>query len=501
MVWATYIHILKHNRVRFYHFLLPFVLFIALIFDFIETGYLYPNWFMLLILPFVFYFLKNKSKKYLLFVIFLFVVLADVFTFTKSYIALFESKEVATSVIIQTDKPINIFYERVPYHNVLVAAETQSVKIATIIRTQGVYLQKLVFPTNLVHQYGAWQIELASWKDFDIYVVLIIIVFLIVLLFYFYKHKHWLALWGLLAFATSLSLYSNVFFLTPDTLAERFLFLPSFGFSMFFVYGAVILSQYIFSKQVFQYLFLAFLFLPLLSFNTYKTIIRSADWKNNYTLAKNTLPYAENNAVINAQYALELQKLTQLNSNMNVDSANILIAKHYNKALQIYPNFYAVQAELAIFYLNLGEVDSAYKYFSLAKNNNEAEWKNYYYLGMIDYQNQNNLKAIAYFDKVIENKEIYSSAFYQKELLDAYEFKARCLFNLSKKQEAYETLNDAISKFKQKSSFILLANMYRTDQNLPKALQTFKKLQAIFPYDDELNNTIFLLENELKTQN
>lgn len=384
-----------------------------------------------------------------------------------------------------------------PYHNILIASKDKYEKAATICRIQLVYLQKLIFPTALVHQYGTRQIEFASWKDWDVYLSILIHLFLLWLAYYFHKQKYYIAMWGILWYFLTMSIYTNIIRLMPDTLAERFLFTPSIGFSAAFVSG---LYYFIYRWQKTEkksLITLGIILLPLFIYHAYKTVDRNQDWKNNYTLAANTLPNAPNNAAINAQYALELNKLIRSGVIANIDSAQALVVKHYKRAIEIYPDFYGPNNDLASHFIFKAQPDSAFPYLLEAHRLEPDFWEHHYYLALIYYDRSKYTEAFTFFDKIIQNEELQADKATFPELLEAYEFSGKCLHNLGRDQEAYAYLQQGVEAYQQRSTYILLAYFYRITGKKDLAIATFQSLLMRYPNDQEIINTIEYLEKGL----
>lgn len=399
-----------------------------------------------------------------------------------------ESEELVKQV---NDKKILKNY---PYNNILIASKSTSQKLATISEIQLLYLQKVLLPTQLVHNYGVWQINLSSWSSLKVYLSLFIHILLILFVFLSYKNKLYLASFGILWYLLSISIYSNIIRLMPDTLAERFLFLPSIGFSIAFVGCIYLLTKKFIINERKSIIFTLIFFIPLLLFYGYKSQLRVSDWRNNYTLSANTLPYAQNNAAINAQYALELNNLMKYNIIEESDSAKQLVVKHYKKAIAIYPDFYGPIADLSNYYIEQAQPDSAFPYLVKAAEIMPDQWVHHYYLGLIYYERHQYTNAISSFNALINDETLQSRALEFPELLEAYEFSARCLHNTGKDNEAYAILEEGISIFQQKSTYVLLANLYRVTGKTDLAIATFKKLLSLNPNDQELINTIQYLE-------
>lgn len=433
---------------------------------------------------------ENISLKKKVLLLFFFAPILELYSFPKG---LERQIEVAEEIVQVEHVDSDVKSPILPFHNILISAGSKSEKYATICRIQLIYLQKLIFPTALVHQHGTWQIKLASWKDWDVYLSILIHVLLLWLAYYFYRQKYYITMWGILWYFSTISIYTNIIRLMPDTLAERFLFLPSIGFSIAFVSGCYFLIQKFQKEEKKSLVTLGLLLLPLFGYYAFKTIDRNKDWKDNYTLAANTLPYAQNNAAINAQYALELNNLMKYNVIPKSDSAQALVIKHYKKAIDIFPDFYGPNADLANFYILKSKPTLAFPYLKEAARLKPEEWIHHYFLGLIYYERKEYALGVENFTALIQDSILQTNPIKFPELLEAYEFKARCLHNIGKDEEAYNTLNEAVEVFNQRSTYVLLSNLYRMTGKVPLAIETFERLLLITPGDQELINTIELL--------
>lgn len=446
------------------------------------------------------YFLRAKfNLKFLVYMMVLAFAIVHLTDNSNSFRLPFQ--EVDAASVTEQNQIMDINKERVvvnqPYHNILVAAENSSQKAATICRIQLVYLQKLIIPTALVHQHGVWQIEFASWKDWDVYLSIVIHLALLALVFYFYGQGNYLAMGGIIWYFLTISIYTNIIRLMPDTLAERFLFLPSIGFSIAFVSALYHFIHKYFKIEKKSLIALALILTPLFSYYAYKTVDRNKDWKNNYTLSANTLPNAQNNAAINAQYALELNKLIRSGVITNIDSAEALVVKHYKRAIEIYPNFYGPNNDLASYFIFKAQPDSAFPYLLEAHRLEPDFWEHHYYLALIYYDRSKYAEAFKFFDKIIQNEELQTDKATYPELLESYEFAGRCLHNMGKDPEAYVYLQNGINAYQNKSTYILLANLYRVTGKTNLAIQTFEDFLVLNPGDQEIRNTIEYLKQGL----
>lgn len=378
------------------------------------------------------------------------------------------------------------YLENQPFYNILVAAENTPQKLATIARVQWLYIQKLFYPHPLVHQYGAWQIELASFKNWDVWFSIIIHLLLIVFVVKRIRKKCPIAI-GILFYLVTVSIYTNIIYLMPDTMAERFMFLPSVGFCVALVFGLYQFGEKWLPKNALT--FTGLVLLPFFLFFAQKSWSRSKDWKDNFTLTAKTVAYAPNNAVINAQYGAEVKKLIYTKPeeaqllNLTVDT----VETYFKKALEIYPEFYNVHSDLGVLYIDLGEIDSAFPHLRRATELNKKPWINHYYLGLIYYERQQYYNASNHFKHVIENA---GSDISIEERTNAYEYMARSLFVLNKPEEIKKYLLENYDKWQVKSSIVLAGNLLAQKGRINEALEIFYRLKDDFPDDEAIQPTI-----------
>lgn len=449
----------------------------------------------------LFLLLKKNYKQNWLFLIFIFLLTFYEYNINKSiydnnFNTIFTYKQrIEENKLSQNNSSSEKrIFENKPYHNILVAAPDFATKSATILKIQLIYLQKLIFPVHLVHQHGAWQVKFSTWTSWEVYLSIMVHLALIYLIFFFYKKKNYILFWSLLWYFLSISIYTNIIRLMPDTLAERFLFLPSMGFSVFLIVSIYQLFIYFLKDQKKSLMIIAVCLIPLLIYFSYKVYNRNKAWKSNYTLSLLTLPYAQNNAAINAQYAVELRNLVKYNLVENIDSTNALAVEHYKKSIEIFPEFYGPYSDLAVYYILQADPNNAYPYLKKATELEPDEWIHYYYLGLIHYERKKYADAINNFEGVINNRNINLKPNENPELKDSYEYKARCLFNLGKVDEATLELDKAIKLFNDNTTYVLLGNTYRKVGNKVKAIETFEKMLLQNPEDEKLKNTIDLLK-------
>ncbi|TAF34257.1 MAG: DUF1736 domain-containing protein [Cytophagales bacterium] len=228
-------------------------------------------------------------------------------------------------------------------------------KYSTIVYIMGKYILLLIFPHPLSHDYSFNQIPLLVWYDWR--VLLSAAVFL-ACAGYALTHfgKRQLLSFCFLFFVATILLASNLFISAGVPMAERFLYIPSFGFCVALVFLLQRLYMWI-RKGLHQrrttasYINWAIMLTLLVTFSI-KTILRNADWENNRTLLEADIEATPNNAKLHNDLGYELFK-AYLADNKQTALADRAI-KHYEMAVKIHP-YYATA------WYHLGNVVAEYK--------------------------------------------------------------------------------------------------------------------------------------------
>lgn len=153
-------------------------------------------------------------------------------------------------------------------------------EIATVLLTWGIYFKLLVFPHPLTHDYYPWQLQVITPANPIVWVVLVASVCLLVYALMNLKKKTVLA-YGILFFVITFSITSNLLFNVGTFMNERFVFIPSLGFTLIIAFGSYKMMT---SKSaVMQKSTLAALLVVTLLCGA-KTISRNLTWKDDFTL-------------------------------------------------------------------------------------------------------------------------------------------------------------------------------------------------------------------------
>ena len=205
-----------------------------------------------------------------------------------------------------------------------------SEKLATIMYTLGKYLNLLFFPHPLSHDYYPRQVGIMSWKD--ITVILSLVMYLIMsfaAIRYFKRNK--LVSFSILYFLITLSIVSNIVFPIGTNMSERFMFMPSIGFSLFI---AALLTKLKNVKLTHGLLAVMLFALSI------KTVLRNKVWYDDFTLFTTDVKTSKNSAkLLNAAGgALTTTAGTLPDGQEKTQMLNEALG-YLNKAVKIHPNY------------------------------------------------------------------------------------------------------------------------------------------------------------------
>ncbi len=262
---------------------------------------------------------------------------------------------------------------------------------ASAINTLGLYIKTFLFPHPLSCDYSFSSLEPVGFAD--PYFIISFLLLACMLGFAIWKlfplgekgkFTHAIS-FGLLWFFISMSITSNIFFLIGTSFGERLFFVPSLGLIIAIVFA---LSHYLQKGEDERFmptmsksplLFgLVFLVAGLFSFKTYD---RNKDWKSDFGLFSRDVQYYPNathllfymgNHLSGSEFAENLE--LDINENhLNIDlkdsihKANLHSIEVFQKALSIYPALPSDgYNQLGKAYFNIGQIDSAYKYYMKA---------------------------------------------------------------------------------------------------------------------------------------
>ncbi len=219
---------------------------------------------------------------------------------------------------------------------------TLAERLATIMFTLGKYLQLLIFPITLTHDYYPRQIGIMSFADWRVILSLLIYVGMAIYASICIPKRDVVA-FGILFFLITLSIVSNIVFPIGTNMSERFMFMPSVGFVL--VVAALLwrLANYFNKKEIASIAdlkgIMAIVGVILILFSI-KTIHRNLAWKDNFTLFSTDIKTSNNSAKLLNAMGGELTTRAILPENKNRKDAMLTEAIGYlKKAVEIHPTY------------------------------------------------------------------------------------------------------------------------------------------------------------------
>lgn len=238
-----------------------------------------------------------------------------------------------------------------------------SEKFPTIFYTLGKYVVLLIFPHPLTNDYYPRQIPVMGPGNWQVLVSIVFYVFIIYMSFRMLK-KNKIISFGILFFLISLSIVSNIIFPVGTNMSERFLFMPSVGFSL--IAGYVFYS--LFEKH--KTITITAISATLVLFSI-KTISRNTVWKDDFTLYTTDVNVSANSAkALNAAGGSLVDAAFKEKDSAKRKGMLIQAKEHLSKALKIHPGY----ANALLIYGNadyfLGNYEEAiFSYRQLLKTN------------------------------------------------------------------------------------------------------------------------------------
>ncbi len=417
----------------------------------------------LLIYPLVLYFFTDiKPKK----ILYLFLVVL-IITFIAGYLPrLFLPK---------THRPVQFF------ENPLYFEKNIMIKLATGFYILGFYLKLLIYPHPLLFYYGYDMVPLVNFTNIRAILSFISYLFIFVYALLKIKEKHILS-FAILFYLITIATYSNIITPFPGIVADRFLFVPSFGFCLIISYFLFKLFKLnpkqldIPNKSISKVLIVVTIILIPYAI---KTINRNKNWRSYLSLYSHDIKYLRNSVKANTLYASALTEKLYYDNKNGVDISKIpqerkLVTEHYKQALKIYPENYKALNNLGSFYSNnLRQYDSSIFYLKKAVEIKPDLEEPYFNLGYAYQKLKKYDEAIKNYNKAIDINP-------QNVTLRSY------LANLYNEMGDFEKavkINKEIMKIDENSDlpYINIGNYYFLKADTTTAISYWEKAMGKYP--------------------
>ncbi|MCB1582119.1 MAG: tetratricopeptide repeat protein [Marinicella sp.] len=276
---------------------------------------------------------------------------------------------------------------------------------ATVLHVLLLYLGKILFPMTLSHDYYPYAIDVTNFKTWTVWCSLLVHISLVIYTIHGLS-KRQLPAFAIAIYLIALSLFANIFFNIGTLMAERFLFIPSLGFSIAMAWICLYSLNKV-KNHLAIYIPLQLFLVMMILLAIFQTLNRAPAWKNNLTLFETDIKTSPNSAKLNNALGGELTKVSQEIpiKNSKSESAYLYRAIDYVKrASQLHPTY-------AMPHLTQGNA--------------------LHFLGQHD-------QAIESYDRAIQLKPNYQEAKENRTKVKAY------LTELNKKQEQQDKEQQAI---------------------------------------------------------
>ncbi len=331
-------------------------------------------------------------------------------------------------------------------------------KFSTISYTLGKYVQLLVFPHPLTHDYYPRQIPMENFGDWK--VLLSLLFYLAIGFFGFIRmpRKDPLS-YAILFYLATLSIVSNLVVNVGTNMNERFTYMPSIGFCLVLAILGWRFSQRRKPKKkrtnFAQLKPVLALVVLILGFYSFKTVSRNFVWKDNNTLFLTDVKTSSKSAKL--QNAAGGELIAQAIKPENADRKDALLQEavshlqeavkihpayknaylllgnannylknyedalvYYQQALQLDPNYREALNNMSITYREAGkyygekrgDLQKALQYLHKAYEMRPNEYETLRLLGVAYGQNGDVSKAVAFFQKAVELEPNNADALY-----------------------------------------------------------------------------------------
>ncbi|GAB5525355.1 MAG: hypothetical protein Roseis2KO_32270 [Roseivirga sp.] len=265
-------------------------------------------------------------------------------------------------------------------NNGLIAANTETDRLATSLMIMGMYVKLLFLPHPLSWDYSFNQIPIVSFTSWQALLSLALFLGLGIVAIRKFISRDPLA-WTILFFLITMSVVSNIFIMLGATMAERFLFTPSLGFAIVVVLLLVRSNKTELSSLVLmkKKLIAVPIALILLLFSI-KTIQRNSVWQDNQSLYESGVISAPNStrtwSALGTSYRIQAEKSQFPSERQSLFNEALAC---YQKSVSILEDNFESWYNMGVVYDQLGASDYALQAFRKTVNISPAyvnAWNN-----------------------------------------------------------------------------------------------------------------------------
>lgn len=279
------------------------------------------------------------------------------------------------------------------------------------------YLQRIVFGYPMSYYYGYSYIkplhltEAIPLISSLIYLALGLCALLLI--------NRWTIIsYSIILYLSAISIYSTLFVPIPGMMGDRFLLIPSIGFSIALVIMLIRLFQQDFIKTHFRLSDmnrnLKVVLFAILIIYSGMTFARNFDWKDRVTLFSHDISVVENSAQAQNLLALHLYlEATKKTDPMKQKELREQAIPHFKRALKIYPKYLNAAFDMGRCYEALGKPDEAFVAFENTLKIDSSFVAPCFSMALIQHNKGNTERAIPYYEKFLtkykSQKEVYAN--------------------------------------------------------------------------------------------
>jgi tetratricopeptide (TPR) repeat protein len=294
--------------------------------------------------------------------------------------------------------------------NFLVAAPNAASRMATAVMLLGKYLLLLVFPYRLVCDYSYNQIPIVGLASPLVWISLAVYAAAIVYAVINLKKKS-VMVFAIIVYLVTMGICSNIFTLIGTSFAERLLFLPSVGFCLLAGVAISKLAAILFPADqatvgVNEFTTrnkIAWLTaIVILSLFAIKTVTRSAEWKDEWTLISADVKRSPNSARMRYSHGIALRDRGKEQKNEGMYRNYMQQAIHeFEECVSILPTYVEAYEELGLAWHRMGNPDKALQYYERALKLNSKKAATYSNMAIIFFERKDYARALELHKKAV----------------------------------------------------------------------------------------------------
>ncbi|MFK7786893.1 MAG: glycosyltransferase family 39 protein [Crocinitomicaceae bacterium] len=347
----------------------------------------------------------------------------------------------------------------------------------------------MIFPIQLVHDYGFSHSTLVSWSNPLVIVSIVAHLALIYVVIKEFKKKSAL-LFGILFYFISLSIYLHIIQVGPDYMGERFLFIASLGFIIVIVALIERITKASFNtdaepiwkngKAKIALGLLAVIF--LLGF--VKTINRNKAWENNQVLFETDIVALDDCARTQYNYACFLHEEYYKNP---TEDKQEKILYHYQRAVDISHRSMTAMLDLGKAYMEFENVPKGKEVFEQAVVAHDGIVSPLIMMGQYHISQEEHVEALDWYNKAGELSNI-PSIFY---------WKAVCYLKLNQLDKAISIIEDGQKQDPTETGYyVLMCDLYVAQKSYDYARAAIRTAITMAPDDENLQNKLNQIPSE-----